>query len=77
MQRLLVVEEECNLTVTKSKYDNQTFDSINQTLTEDLSADRPSLDNDPSVKKTSAFAATTASRYSLSEEHILVLEKIS
>jgi hypothetical protein len=48
--------------------DRQTFDSVNQTLTADLSADRPSLDNDPSIRKTSAFAAITASTSSLSDE---------
>jgi hypothetical protein len=55
-------------TVRNANRYNQTFDSVNQTLTEELSADRPSLDNDPSLKKTSAFAATTATTNGLNEE---------
>ena len=55
-------------TVQIALRNGDTFDTLNERLTGDLRADRPSLDNDPSLKKTHAFAAITANTQSFTEE---------
>jgi hypothetical protein len=54
-------------TVQEALRDGNTFDALHQRLTEDLREDRPSLDNDQSLKRSLSFAATT-DKHSLTDE---------
>jgi hypothetical protein len=55
-------------TVQEALRNGNTFDALHQRLTEDLREDRPSLDNDQSLKRSFSFAATTDYTHSLTEE---------